>query len=85
MKRVRAFNKNLYIGREWECERLIRRLEKSGIMERLKCQRYTGSDTAIYGVYVDYSGYYLPNKPAIIVLESKEVAEILTDWYGKEV
>lgn len=40
MKRVREFNKNLYIGREWECERLIRRLEKSGRMERLKCQQY---------------------------------------------
>ena len=85
MKRVRAFNKNLYIGREWECERLIRRLEKSGKMERLKCQRYTGSETAIYGVYVDYSGYYLPYpKHAIIVLESNTVVEILSDWYGRE-
>lgn len=85
MKRIRAFNKNLYIGREWECERLIRRLEKSGRMERLKCQQYMGGDTAVYGVYVDYSGHYLPNKPAIILLESKVVAEILVDWYGKEV
>lgn len=85
MKRISAFNKNLYIGREWECERLIRRLERSGKMERLKCQRYMGGNTAVYGVYVDYSGYYIPNKPTIIVLESKVVAEILTDWYGKEV
>lgn len=39
----------------------------------------------MYGVYVDYSGYYLSTKPAIILLESKVVAEILADWYGEEV
>ena len=41
-------------------------------------------DTDLYGIYINRSGFY-NEKPTIIMFESRSVANILTDWYGKEV
>ena len=84
MKRVRAFDKNLYVGWGSECSKLIRKLEKSDTAHMLKCQRDRMTDCGIYGVFVDRSGHYAP-EPTIIILESNSVATIIADYYGKEV
>lgn len=84
MRVVSAFEKNLYVGWGSECNRLIRKMEKSGVARMLKCQRDQMTDCKIYGVFVDRSGRYAP-EPTIIILGANSVAQIVADYYGKEV
>lgn len=84
MKKVKAFDKMLYVGKGFECARMIRRLEQSKTAYMLKCQRDKMNDNDVYGIYIDRSGFYA-SEPTIIILESRSVSDILVDWYGKEV
>lgn len=84
MKMVLIFEKRMYIGKGYECNRLIRKLEKSGVAFLQDFQRDKMEDNDVYGFYVDYSGFY-GIRPTIIMFESRSVANLLADWYGKEV
>lgn len=83
MNMVTAFGKRLFVGKGYECNRLIKKWEKSGVATLQDCQRGMMECYDVYGIYIDRSGFY--KKPTIIMFESKVVANILTDWYGKEV
>lgn len=84
MKMVMAFDKRMYTGKGYECNRLIKKLEKSGVASLQDFQRDQIHDNDVYGIYIDNSGFYNV-EPTIILLESRSVVNILADWYGKEV
>lgn len=84
MKLVVAFEKRMYIGKGYECNRLIKKLEKSGVATLQNFQRDKMEDNEAYGIYIDRSGFYNV-KPTIIMFESRSVVNILADYYGKEV
>ena len=84
MKMVIAFGKCIFVGKGYECNRLVKRWENSGVATLQDFQRDIMEDGNVYGVYIDRSGFY-NEKPIIIVFESSSVANILADWYGKEV
>ena len=84
MKMVIAFDKRLYIGRGYECTRLIKKWEKNGVATLQDFQRNMMHDDDVYGIYIDRSGFY-SEKPTIIMFESLSLVNILTDWYGEEV
>lgn len=76
MKLVMAFEKKMYIGKGYECNRLIRKLEKSGVATLQDFQRGQINDNDTYGIYIDKSGFYNV-EPTIIILESRSVSNIL--------
>ena len=84
MKMVMAFDKSIYVGEGYECNRLIKKWEKSGMATLQDFQRDKMEDNDVYGIYIDRSGFYNV-KPTIIIFELRSVANILTNWYGKEV
>lgn len=84
MKMVIAFYKRIYVGKGYECNRLIKKWEKNGVATLQDFQRNKMEDNDIYGIYIDRSGFF-DEKPTIIMFESRSVAKILADWYGKEV
>lgn len=83
MKMVMAFDKRIYVGKGYECNRLIKKWEKSGVATLQDFQRDIMDDDDVYGIYIDRSGFF-DGKPTIIVFESRSVVNILADWYGKE-
>ena len=84
MKMVIAFDKRIYVGKGYECNRLIKKLEKNEVATLQDFQRDVMEDNDVYGIYIDRSGFY-GEKPTIIMFESRSLVNILTDWYGKEV
>ena len=84
MKMVVAFDKRVYVGKGYECNRLIKKLEKNGVAILQDFQRDMIEDDDVYGIYIDRSGFYNEN-PTIIIFESRSIAKILADWYGEEV
>lgn len=80
---VMAFEKRIFVRRGYECNRLIKKWEKNGVATLQDFQRNMMEDDNIYGIYIDRSGFF--EKPTIIIFESRSVANILADWYGKEV
>lgn len=74
MKMVITFDKRIYMGKGYECNRLVKN-GKNGVATLQDSQRDN-----VYGIYIDRSGFY-SEKPTIIML----VSNILADWYGKEV
>ena len=80
MKIVMAFNKRIYVGKGYECNRLIKKWEKSGVATLQGWQRDKMEYDDVYGVYIDRSGFF--EKPTIVVFESGSLVNILTDWYG---
>lgn len=83
MKMVKAFGKRIYVGKGYECNRLIKKWEKNGVATLQDFQRDMMKDNDVYGIYIDRSGFY-NEKPTIIMFEARSVANILADWYGKE-
>lgn len=83
MKMVIAFGKRIYVGKGYECNRLIKKWEKSGMATLQDFQRDMMEDNDVYGIYIDRSGFF-DGKPTIIMFESRSVVNILADWYGKE-
>ena len=83
MNMVIAFGKRIYVGKGYECNRLIKKWEKSGVATLQDFQRDMMEDNDVYGIYIDRSGFF-DGKPTIIMFESRSVANILADWYGKE-
>lgn len=81
---VIAFDKRLYIGKGYECNRLIKKWEKNGVATLQDFQRNMMDDDDVCGIYIDRSGFY-SEKPTIIMFESRSLVNILTDWYGEEV
>lgn len=79
-----AFDKRLFVGKGYECNRLIKKWEKNGVATLQDFQRDMIEDNDVYGIYIDRSGFF-DGKPTIIIFESRSVANILADWYGKEV
>lgn len=84
MKMVIAFDKRIYVGKGYECNRLVKKLEKNGVATLQDFQRDMMEDNDVYGIYIDRSGFY-DEKPTIIMFESRSLVNILTDWYGEEV
>ena len=84
MKMVIAFDKRIYVGKGYECNRLIKKLEKNEVATLQDFQRDVMEDNDVYGIYIDRSGFY-DEKPTIIMFESRSLVNILTDWYGEEV
>ena len=84
MKMVIAFDKRIFIGKCYEFNRLVKKWEKSGVATLQDFQRDKMEDNDVYGIYIDRSGFYNV-KPTIIMFESRSVANILADYYGKEV
>lgn len=84
MKMVNAFDKRMYVGKGYECNRLIKKWEKSGVATLQDFQRDKMDDDDVYGIYIDRSGFF-DEKPTIIMFESRSVANILAEWHGKEV
>ena len=84
MKMVIAFDKRIYVGKGYECNRLIKKLEKNEVATLQDFQRVVMEDNDVYGIYIDRSGFY-DEKPTIIMFESRSLVNILTDWYGEEV
>ena len=84
MKMVIAFGKRLFVGKGYECNRLIKKWEKRGVATLQDWQRGKMECDDVYGIYIDRSGFF-DGKPTIIMFESWSVANILADWYGKEV
>lgn len=84
MKMVMAFGKRIFVGKGYECNRLIKKWEKSRVATPQDFQRDKMEDDDVYGIYIDRSGFY-DEKPTIIMFESRSVANILADWYGEEV
>lgn len=80
---VIAFEKRIYVGKGYECNRLIKKWEKNGVATLQDFQRDIMKDD-VYGVYIDRSGFY-NEKPTIIMFESRSLVNILADWYGEEV
>lgn len=83
MNMVIAFGKRIYVGKGYECNRLIKKWEKSGVATLQDFQRDMMEDNDVYGIYIDRSGFF-DGKPTIIMFESRSVVNILADWYGKE-
>lgn len=84
MKMVIAFDKRIYVGKGYECNRLIKKWEKKGVATIQDFQRDIMEDNDVYGIYIDRSGFY-SEKPTIIMFESRSLVNILADWYGEEV
>ena len=84
MKMVMAFDKRIYVGKGYECNRLIKKWGKNGVATLQDFQRNMMEVNDVYGIYIDRSGFY-SEKPTIIMFESRSVANILADWYGEEV
>ena len=84
MKMVIAFDKRIYVGKGYECNRLVKKLEKNEVATIQDFQRDVMEDNDVYGIYIDRSGFY-DEKPTIIMFESRSLVNILTDWYGEEV
>lgn len=84
MKMVIAFDKRIFVGKGYECNRLVKKWEKSGVATLQDFQRDMMEDNDVYGIYIDRSGFYNV-KPTIIMFESRSVVNILADYYGKEV
>lgn len=82
---VMAFDKRIYVGKGYECNRLIKKWEKNGVATIQDFQKDMIEDDDVYGAYIDRSGFYNEKKPTIIMFKSRSVANILADWYGKEV
>ena len=83
MKMVIAFDKRMYVGKGYECNRLIKKWEKNGVATIQDFQRNIMEDDDVYGIYIDRSGFY-SEKPTIIMFESRSLVNILVDWYGEE-
>lgn len=83
MNMVIAFDKRMFVGKGYECNRLIKKWEKNGVATLQDFQRDIMDDDDVYGIYIDRSGFF-DGKPTIIVFESRSVVNILADWYGKE-
>lgn len=84
MNVVIAFDNRMYVGKGYECNRLIKKWEKNGVATLQDFQRDKMEDNDVYGIYIDRSGFFSAN-PTIIILESMLVSNILTYCYGKEV
>ena len=78
-----AFDKRIFVGKGYECNRLIKKWEKNGVGTLQDFQRDKMEENDVYGIYIDRSGFF--NEPTIIIFESRSVTNILADWYGKEV
>lgn len=83
MKMVTAFGKRVFVGKGYECNRLIKKWGKSGVATLQDFQRNRMEVDDVYGIYIVRGGF--SDKPTIIMFESRSVANILSDWYGKEV
>lgn len=57
--------------------------KKNGVATLQDFQRDKMEDNDVYGIYIDRSGFF--EKPTIIMFESRSLANIFADWYGKEV
>lgn len=57
MKMVMAFDKRVFVGKGYECNRLIKKWEKrSGTLQDF--QRDKMEDNDVYGIYIDRSGFF---------------------------
>ena len=58
-----AFDKRVFVGKGYECNRLIRKWEKSGVATLQDFQRDKMEDD-VYGIYIDRSGFLMENQPS---------------------